>query len=1073
MKPLKSIHFLALAVLGLFAPNISSEEAKLGIPIATLPAVINSPGVYVLQSDFEINLQSGAALTIAADNVVIDFNGHTISNTQAGAATGAYGIYSLDRANVTVRNGRIKGFNVGVFLNGSDPLSCGNLVEEMHVDRATSCGIYLFGAHSMVRRCEVSKIGGSSLATNKFNAGIAVSGVGARILDNDVSEVGSPAAGSFPAVGLYLRDGDGFAVGNRASQVHTGLYMASRASKFRNNLIGAAVTVPVNGGVDAGSTAGIPGGPRRPPPPTVTNDPAPPSAPPANYEAWILDHFTASERADQNTSGREADPDNDGRNNFEEFVSGTAPKEWDTPPTVKYYVAAEDGNDSWNGLAPSWDGVNGPWRSLSHASNRVYGAGSAIYLKRGKEWQDTLVLQGQGTNHHRNFVSAYGSGANPQIRGISNEPGGSMGIRTSTPDYWTIENIDFNQLWRGIEVVLYTTGHRRLEIRNCNFWSNNAWVLRTEPPAGVWPQPAATGITIEGWGVPSSGVGANSGDDILTEVIINNCRFTRMGGSIGIGNIGHNGNEGVVRDTVISNCVMEDGSFIQVGAVGAHTFKILNTKIWNNGVNIWNGPTNFAFYKAHDRGPASLLVEDCEIGFNYVCDATGCSPSDGEGIEINGASILSGTDSAIFRRVLFHHNDATAILINTPSSGFQFENCVFAADEAYDVNGAGGCEQYGEFRLHAQLGATFSGCRFLPRSSLPAIPQRPFAVPQVPDIPVVQGWRGPDGDNPADHCHSEWHGVTFSNTTTSEYEKETLGANLAIGASSYQSTSPRVWGYSFSTPQTVDTVVLTETPGAGIRRFAVQYLDATNTWKDAYNGKTIGTSIYDRHLPFPARTTTGIRVIVHDTDSWWTVGLSGFEVYKTSGTTNPTDQFLSTVLNSSWSWVRPYGAWNLFDHLGFLRIATDGQDLWGWPGGHPNSIVLRSVPAGDWTAMTRLGFSPAVDYQQAGLILYADDDNYVKVVYGHDSGLPGGTGVEFTSEGGGAPWQLPKVAVNSSSIILRLRKSGSTYLADWSSDGGTWHYVGQFNNINLNSPRIGLITQGAVCYPDFDWFDLR
>src|SRR5687767_11957259 len=261
MKSLNFIRFAALALLGLFAGNVSSEEAKLGIPITALPAVISAPGVYVLQSDFEINLQTGAALTIAANNVVIDFNGHTISNAQSGATTDAYGVYSLDRANLTVRNGRIKGFNVGVFLNGSDQLSYGNLVEDMAIDRSSSCGIYLFGAHSIVRRCEVSKIGGSTLATNKFNAGIAVSGLGGRILGNSVSEISSPAAGAFPAFGIYLRNGDGFAVGNRVSHVHTGLYVATRAAKFRDNIVGAGVNVPFNGGMDAGSTAGLPGGP--------------------------------------------------------------------------------------------------------------------------------------------------------------------------------------------------------------------------------------------------------------------------------------------------------------------------------------------------------------------------------------------------------------------------------------------------------------------------------------------------------------------------------------------------------------------------------------------------------------------------------------------------------------------------------------------------------------------------------------------------------------------------------------------------------------------------------------------
>jgi hypothetical protein len=740
------------------------------------------------------------------------------------------------------------------------------------------------------------------------------------------------------------------------------------------------------------------------------------------------------------------------------FALGFCAMSATTAQAVDYYVAAENGSDSWDGLAPYWQGgTRGPWSTLTKASNPVYGAGSRIYLKRGKVWLDTLTLNGQGTISSRNLVGAYGSGANPQIRGTSDEQGGNVGIRTSTPDYWTIENVDFNQLWRGIEIVLYSPGHQSVEIRNCNFWTNNAYVLRT--PTDDWPTPAATGIQI--WG---SGTG--NGADILTGVTVDNCRFTMMGQSIGVNNYGHNGNYGLVRNTVISNCVMENGTFIQLAAVGAHDFTVRNTKIWNNGVNIWNGPANFVFYGVnyipYPANQTNLLVEDSEIGFNYVCDTTGCSPSDGEGIE------LQGVTSATFRRVLFHHNDATAVLVNSPTTGVLFENCVFAADEAYDVNGSGGCEQYGEFRLHHQLTATFNGCRFLPRSSLPAIPHRPFAVSQVPDIPKVGT------------CAPVWHsGITFTNTTTSEYGKETLGANLAIGASSSQNAAARTWQYSFGTPQTVDTVVLTETPGAGVRKFVVQYWDGTtSTWKDAYTGKNIGTSIYDYLLPFPARTTTAIRVQVLDSNWPSSVGLSGFEVYKTNGT-NPTDQFLSTLLNPSWSWVpRSAGpAWNLFDRFGFLRMATDGQDLWGWPGGAPSTILLRPIPAGDWTATMRLEFNPAADYQQAGLILYADDNNYVKLVYGHDSAQPAGTAVEFTTEIGGGPVQRPKVGVNSTGIYLRLVKSGSSYYGYWSVDGTnwqTWPGVWEFHNINLNSPRIGLLAQGlSGAYPDFDWFDIR
>lgn len=724
-----------------------------------------------------------------------------------------------------------------------------------------------------------------------------------------------------------------------------------------------------------------------------------------------------------------------------------------TAHAATYYVSKDDGDDNYDGLAPTHEyGSHGPWRSIWRTVyagdwGAYYYPGSTILFKRGNVWDEgyEFTVYGYGTSNNPNRVGSYGDSwmPNPKIVGTSNQQNGSTGVSLAQPDYWSIEDIDFHNEYRAIHVALTTTGHSNFTVRRCNFSNGDAWVLRTETSA--WPQPAATGILIDG-----SGGGVSSGADILTHVTIDSCQFTKMGQAIGIGNIGHDGNEGLVTDTTISNCVMQDGSFTQLAGVGAHDFKVLKTKIWNNGVNIWNGPAGFSFYGAiWKSAPTNLTVEDCEIGFSHVCDSTGCSPSDGEGIELGAVNGVT-----LFNRVLFHHNDATAFLANGQVAGVQFQDCVFAADEAYDVNGPG-CEQYGEFRLHAHLYASVSGCRFLPRDGLP-------------DIPELSG---------QGFCGGGWHSapaaaeITYSNTTTSEYGKEALGSNLASGASwSYQYTDESgyaTWLYTFTDQTTVNTVKLTESPGAGISKFVVQYWDGTR-YRDAYTGKGVGTSKYDNYLPFPAITTTFLRVQRLEPNA--PLGLSAFEVYNANGT-NPTDQFMSTTLNENWYWPRPYGSWNLYNHLGFLRIATDGQDLWG-AGGHPNSIVLRSVPGGDWTATTRLQFSPSTDYQQAGIILYGDDDNYVKLVFGHDTAM-GGTAVEFTNESGASPWQLPKVGVNTPAIFLRLVKSGSTYLGYYSLDNASWAYVGQFPS-GPNSARIGLIAQGVTgAYPDFDWFDLR
>lgn len=738
-----------------------------------------------------------------------------------------------------------------------------------------------------------------------------------------------------------------------------------------------------------------------------------------------------------------------------------------TARATDYYVAANEGDDSWDGQAPSYQGgTHGPWSSLQRINYQGwYPPGSTIMLKRGKTWTNAYatIVNGSGAPGSVNVIGAYDSGDNPKIVGTNNGFNGSIGIYMTVPDYWTIQDIDFHNEYRAILIFLNTTGHSTFTVQRCKFSNDVAYVQHVD---GAWPTPAATGIQIEGSG--TSTVGA----DILTHVIIDHCDFYKMGQSIGVNNFSHNDNNGIVRDVLISDCTMHDGSFIQLAAVGAHDFMVKRTKIWNNGVNIPEGPANFVFYAAwwvpYPANQANLRVEDSEIGFNHVCDDadhTSCSPHDGEGIE------LQNVYNATFQRVLFHHNDATAVLVNSRTTGVQFENCVFAADEAYDVNGGGGCEKYGEFRLHAPLYGSLSGCRFLPRSSLPAIiPQRPFAVSPVPDIPELSG---------QDYCGGGWHSapgpsdITYSNTTTSEYWKEVLGGNLAGGASSYQSA--QTWEYWFYDPQTtVNTVVLTETPGAGISSFVVRYWDdAIWGWRDAYTGNGIGTD-YDRYLPFPARRTRAVQVQVLASNWNWTVGLNGFEVYNANGT-NPTDQFLSTTLDQNWSWVRPYGTWNLYNNLGFLRIGTDGQDLWGPGGGSPNSIVLRSA-SGDWTATTRLQFSPAVDYQQAGIILYGDDDNYVKLVFGHDTSK-GGTAVEFTkewsAENNGQPTQRDKVGVNTPAIFLRLVKSGSNLSGYYSLDGINWLSAGADFWTVPGWDRIGLIAQGATgAYPDFDWFDL-
>ncbi len=235
-------------------------EAKLGTQITALPYTISSSGVYVLNQDFlTLNLTTGSAIQITASDVVLDLNGHTISNTAAGATTLAYGIYATDQSTVTVRNGTAQGFMTGVALTASDlsnpgTTSYGHLVEKLNVNGCTYEGISVAAADSTLRSCQVENIGGSSLLGDLASAyGIDLLGTGLRCMDCDVSQVTASGTDGV-SYAIYLGSvSDAFVLNSRMSDMQYGLYFdEAAAGQYRNNLATGMLTQGYTGGTDAG-----------------------------------------------------------------------------------------------------------------------------------------------------------------------------------------------------------------------------------------------------------------------------------------------------------------------------------------------------------------------------------------------------------------------------------------------------------------------------------------------------------------------------------------------------------------------------------------------------------------------------------------------------------------------------------------------------------------------------------------------------------------------------------------------------------------------------------------------------
>jgi hypothetical protein len=204
-----------------------------------------------------------ALIYITSDDVVLDLNGATLDGTPADPASAGttYGVFAFNNhtnniKNVTVRNGTIKGFGVGVSLYGigipgdrSDIRpSRGHLVENIRAIGNRSMGIEVIGHDSVIRSNYVAGTGPFGVGT-----GIYAVGAGVHIVDNDVHHTRSSAG---PSHGIYLQSiySDGIVVNNRVSHADFGISGSGFPvwGKYRDNVT-TNVTAPYAGGTDIGN----------------------------------------------------------------------------------------------------------------------------------------------------------------------------------------------------------------------------------------------------------------------------------------------------------------------------------------------------------------------------------------------------------------------------------------------------------------------------------------------------------------------------------------------------------------------------------------------------------------------------------------------------------------------------------------------------------------------------------------------------------------------------------------------------------------------------------------------------
>jgi arabinan endo-1,5-alpha-L-arabinosidase len=193
------------------------------------------------------------------------------------------------------------------------------------------------------------------------------------------------------------------------------------------------------------------------------------------------------------------------------------------------------------------------------------------------------------------------------------------------------------------------------------------------------------------------------------------------------------------------------------------------------------------------------------------------------------------------------------------------------------------------------------------------------------------------------------------------------------------------------------------------------------------------------------------------------------------------DEFGGTTLDGDWSWADSDTA-DVTVAEGVLRWEVEHTDL--YVDSNTASVLVRDAPERDYVVETKVRLSGLPDegccfnYAQAGLVIYEDDDNFVKLT---DVSIWETRQTEFAKEMNPVPegwarygntvvgppgddWTYLRIVVERLTGSEQREAGGDTerYTAYTSQDGVTWVRGGVWTASLGEDARIGLVSMGAT-----------
>ncbi|SFL45831.1 Glycosyl hydrolases family 2, TIM barrel domain [Gracilibacillus orientalis] len=189
------------------------------------------------------------------------------------------------------------------------------------------------------------------------------------------------------------------------------------------------------------------------------------------------------------------------------------------------------------------------------------------------------------------------------------------------------------------------------------------------------------------------------------------------------------------------------------------------------------------------------------------------------------------------------------------------------------------------------------------------------------------------------------------------------------------------------------------------------------------------------------------------------------------------DHFDSDSLSEEWS---IYGEveerWSLTEVPGKLRILTSEGDSHEEANSLKN-LFLRNAPEGDFEITTKLTAPIRQNHQQAGLYIWEDEDNYVRLGHVWDTSTTDGYSIETAKEEDGTYSKPDNMVAHpeTDTVYLKLTKVNDQ-VTSYYWDGSEWIQAADPMTVSLDNIKVGLYgtsTLAGDINADFDYFTFQ